>query len=117
MMTEGKRTLTNISRYLAVYAIWMVFTVSQLGFGIWVHQLLISAAVVYALKVKNLWLPRAVDMWSMVVIGVMLLITVFVTEAYLSKGMRKQLFWKRVGIVALVEGVVALVLMGLELVV
>jgi hypothetical protein len=115
-MTQAKSIFLQITRFSAQYAIWLVFTVSQLGLAIWMHQLVISAAILYAQQVKNPWLPRATDMWSMVILGIIVLIFVFLTEAYLSKGIRLQRFWQRVGMVAMIEALVAAGLLGLEFV-
>jgi hypothetical protein len=111
MMMEGKNTARKVSKSIAVYAIWMAFAASQVGLALWIHDVIFSATLLLA---RNAWVPRAVDMWSMFVLGMVVLGSIFVTEAYLNKGMLKQQFWKRVGIVALIEGAIALVLLGVQ---
>jgi len=115
-MTQAKSIFLHIIRFSGHYAVWLAFTVSQLGLVIWIHQLVVTGAIVYAQKVNNPWLVRAVDMWSMVILGIIVLVTVFLTEAHLSKGLRQQRFWQRVGSVIVIEAVVAAVLFGLEFV-
>jgi hypothetical protein len=115
MNLQVKSTFIQVSRYTAFFALWLVYTVSQLGLALWIHQLLVAWSFVQAQRVENYWLPRAVDMWSMMILGVIVLITVFLTEAYLQKGMRQQRFWRRLGVVTMIEALVAGVLYGFEL--
>jgi hypothetical protein len=107
---QGKETVRNATKSILVYVIWMIFSFSQVGLAIWIHDVIFSVALLVA---KNAWAPRAIDMWSMFILGMVVLATIFLTETYLQNGMKLQRFWQRVGVVALVEGVIALVLLGL----
>ena len=107
---QGKETVKNATKSILMYIIWMIFSVSQVGLAIWIHDVIFSVSLLVA---ENAWVPRAVDMWSMFILGMVVLATIFWTETYLQKGIKIQRFWQRVGVVALVEGVIALVLFGL----
>ena len=115
MMMQAKKALPNLARFAAHYALWIVLTLSQLGLALWIHQLIISASMIYAQRANNPWIPRAVDMWSIVFLGIAALVAIFASEAYLNKGLHKPGYWRRVGLVTLVEALLAAVLFGLEL--
>ena len=107
---QGKSTINSIGRTLLIYGVWLIFCVSQVFLALALHGVIVAAAINFS---TNAWAPRAVDVWSMVILGMIILGTIFLTETYLSKGMNLGKFWQRVGIVALIEGVIALIIYGL----
>jgi len=110
MIMQEKSTVSSVAMKGLVYGFWLLFTVSQVGLLLWIHQILISAAIRYA---HNAWVPRAVDMWSMFILGALVLAPIFFTEYYLDKGMKKGRFWQNVGKVALIEAIISAVLLVL----
>ena len=111
---ESNPTVKSVTRFIAVYLTWLVFSASQFVLLFWLHDLIFSWSIIIGDQMDNPWLPRAVDMWSMFVLGMVALGTIFLTEAYIRKSMDKQRFWRSVGIVALIEGIVALVMLVID---
>lgn len=102
---EGNTTNTPFPKTVMLYVVWLIFVASQVFLALSIHDLIISLAILFS---TNAWAPRAIDMWSMVILGIIVLGTIFYTETYLSRGMRKGVFWQHVLRVALIEGVIAL---------
>lgn len=109
---QGNTTKTTFPKTMMLYVVWLIFVVSQVFLALSVHELIISLAILFS---TNAWAPRAIDMWSMVILGIIVLATIFYTESYLSRGMRKGVFWQHVLWVALIEGAIALVLFLINL--
>lgn len=109
-MMEGKTTVNSVAKTIGAYLIWIILCVSQVGLALMLHYLIVSAAILYS---TNAWTPRAVDMWSMVLLGIVILVTIFTTESYVTKGLGLGRFWQRVGKVVLIEAITAALLVGL----
>jgi hypothetical protein len=113
MIMQGKTTVNSVAKTIVTYVVWIIFSISQVFLALSIHELIVSAAILFS---TNAWAPRAIDMWSMVILGIAVLATIFLTEAFLAKGMRLGLFWQRVGIIALIEGILAAVIYGIGLI-
>jgi hypothetical protein len=94
----------DIVNTILLYVVWIILSISIVGLMLYGHNTLVSA--VFLTKV-NPWGLRAIDLWSMVVFGLATLIAIFFVEGFLRDGAKTHKLWKRVGIVVLVEGVIA----------
>lgn len=111
MIMQGDNTNKTLPQTILLYVVWLVFIAVQFMLLLWIHSLIVAIAF---LSGGNAWVPRAADMWSMVILGMVMLATMFITESYLDKGFRLNQFWRRFGITSLAHAGVALVLLLLD---
>ena len=111
MIMQGDNTNKTLPQTILLYVVWLVFIAVQFMLLLWIHSLIVAIAF---LSGGNAWVPRAADMWSMVILGMVMLATMFITESYLDKGFRLNQFWRRFGITSLAHAGVALALLLLD---
>jgi hypothetical protein len=114
MIMESNPTVKSVTKFITVYLTWLVFSASQFALLFWLHDLIFAWSILLGDQAGNPWLPRAVDMWSMFLLGMIALAAIFWTEAHLRKGMDHQHFWRNAGRIALVEGILALVMLVID---
>jgi hypothetical protein len=83
-----------IVRYAAHYLIWLLIC----GIGLWLVFLIRTNLVedVFFLRV-NAWQLRAIDRWSVYVLGALWFVCVFLAEGILRRSMEQGRFWATAG--------------------
>lgn len=89
--------------YLACYALWLGLS----ALGIWLIFQIRSAMFDLAIALRfNPWQVRAIDQFSIVTLGLIWLVGVFILEHWLRQGMLKNQLWRRAARVLVFEAVV-----------
>ena len=93
-------TLNQAARYIICYVVWILFLI--IG-GLIVLRLLINIADVSFLLGADRYTRGLVDKIGIYILGLLWIILVFWTEAYLRKGVMLNLLWPRIQQVMLIE--------------
>ena len=83
--SESPRWATII-QYVLVYIIWFLFCAVSF-WAIWMVRTILVSDILFG-RVDP-WQLRAIDRWSLWVMGVAWVVTVFLVEGYLRKGVEK----------------------------
>lgn len=98
-LSIGKQLLD----FVTVYGLWLVTAALSVPVLIAVRG---AINVLFIATVTNRWALRAVDRFSLVLLGGVWLGIIIVLESYFSEGLRKKKLYKRFATVVLSEGAV-----------
>lgn len=92
----------TVARYLALYALW----IGICAIGFWLIFLIRTNLVedIFFLRV-NPWQLRAVDRWSVYVLGAVWIVGVFLVEGYLRRALERGRLLVSAGKILLIETV------------
>lgn len=100
---NSKASWHRLLRYLACYGLWIGLS----ALGIWA-MLYLRTDIILLVMVLNPgpWILYAVNIWSILLLGLLWLGGVVLLEHYLRKGLQKNRFWRRVMRVFLLEAII-----------
>lgn len=91
---SGSPQWGTIVQYVLAYLLWIVFCALSF-WTIWLVRTNLIEDIFFMLV--NPWQLRAIDRWSVWVMGAGWIVAIFLTEGYLRTAVEKGRFWPRVG--------------------